>query len=128
MAPALNARVRVHGLVSIVFALYSAAMSAFLGLASLGLGAAFAFNPDLPTGFGAAFGAFGVAASLAGIGLSAFGGVVAVWILRGRKLGLFFGLGLAVLAVASGFEGNWTTLGWGVFGLWALWTSRKQFT
>ena len=124
----LNPRAKFFGVATILFAIVTAGLSVLLGLAALGFGAAVAVSGAKGSiGFGAALGVAGVTGACIGLIVSALKGWVGVLICQGRKLGLLLGLLFAVMGVISGFGGAWTTLAWGAFGLWALWTSRGQF-
>jgi hypothetical protein len=123
----LDTRVTLFGLCTLVFAAASALACVALALAALGMGTLIAFAPDGSFGFGAALGAFGTVAAFIGLLVSAVQAYAAVLVMRGRTLGLVLGFVFAGLATLSGFDGEWLTLAYGLFGLWALWTSRSQF-
>jgi hypothetical protein len=125
----LDTRVTLFGLVTLVFAVASAFACVAFALASLGIGTLVAFAPDGSFGFGAALGAFGTVAALIGLVVAAVQAFAGLLVLRGRTLGLVLGFIFAGLAVMSGVGADFDlmTLGYGLFGVWALWTSRAQF-
>ncbi len=123
----LGTRVTLFGLVTLVFAAASALACVALALASLGIGTLIAFAPDGSFGFGAALGAFGTVAAIIGLLVATVQAWAAVLVMQGKSLGLVLGFVFAGLATMSGFGGDFVTLAYGLFGLWALWTSRGQF-
>ena len=125
----LATRVSLFGLATLVFAAASALACVALALASIGFGTLIAFAPDGSFGFGAALGAFGIVAALIGLLVAAVQAYAGALVMRGRTLGLVLGFIFAGLATLSGFSAGFDplTLAYGLFGLWALWTSRGQF-
>ncbi len=124
----LSTRASLFGLLTLVFAALSAVFCVFIAFGALGLGTWVALAKGGSFGGGAAIGAFGVFAAVIGLMISAVQGFSGLLIMRGRKLGMALGLIFAGLAVLSGFGGAWMSLAYGAFGIWALWTSREQFS
>jgi hypothetical protein len=123
----LNTRVSLFGLLTLGYAAMSVLVCILVGLSAMGLGTYVAFADDGSFFAGAAFGALGVFAAVIGLAVAAVQGIAGLAVMRGRKLGLLLGFVFAGLAVLSGFGGGLVGLAYGVFGLWALWTSRHQF-
>lgn len=123
----LSTRVSLFGLLTLVFAALSAVFCVFIAFGAVGLGTWVAFMDGGSFGGGAMLGTLGVFASVVGLIFSALQAYAGLSIMRGRKLGMALGLMFAALAVLSGFGGAWVSLAYGLFGLWALWTSKHQF-
>ena len=124
----LNARVTVFGLATLILAAFSAFGCLIFALVALGFGGAIALAPEGSFGFGAAFGIFGTFAALIGLAACAVQAWAGTLILKGRTAGLVLGFIFSALSLYAGFHGAWFSLAYGLFGAWALWSSRRQFS
>jgi len=123
----LSTRASLFGFLTLVFAGLSAVLCLFIAFGAVGLGTWVAFMDGGSFGGGAVLGTVGVFAAVVGLIFSAVQAYAGLLIMRGHKLGMALGLLFAALAVLSGVGGAWPSLAYGLFGLWALWTSKHQF-
>lgn len=96
-------------------------------LASFGFGTIIALSSFENFGAGLMLGSFGAFVSLIGVLLCIAQAYIGALIMQGRALGFVGGLVISALCILSFGGGDWLHAAFGVFGLWALLTSRESF-
>ncbi len=120
-------RVVVLGILNIVFAALGLLLCGAILLTSLGFGTIVAFSSIKNIGAGFMLGSLGAFVSLIGVLLCIAQAYIGAAIMQGRTLGFLGGLVISALCILSFGGGDWLHAAFGVFGLWALLTSRESF-
>ncbi len=123
----MPARLVVLGILNIVLAALGLLMCGAILLASFGFGTIIALSSFENFGAGLMLGSFGAFVSLIGVLLCIAQAYIGALIMQGRALGFVGGLVISALCILSFGGGDWLHAAFGVFGLWALLTSRESF-